>query len=92
MIEFIAYFGKFLAEILNISAPAARGLLKLSIMEEFGPYKQLTQVTLYDFKKVLLGALKLRLIKLEVQNCDEIVEIMLIKLRENQSLITMGGV
>lgn len=91
MIAFITYFGNLLAETLVISPPAARGLLKLSIMDEFGPFKPLNQVSLNEMKEVLEGALKNRLLNLSIKHCDEIINLMLSKLRENQSLITMGG-
>ena len=92
MAEILTYFGKNLADILKISAPAARGLLRLSIMDEFGPFKPVTNISMNEMKLVIEGAFKLRLIKLEIRNYNEIIDKMLVYLRKNQSLITMGGV
>ncbi|MBY9021476.1 MAG: hypothetical protein KGD67_10475 [Candidatus Lokiarchaeota archaeon] len=92
MIELITYLAKYLEEVLKISPPAAKGLLKLAIKEEFGPFKSFDNISLIDMKQVLEGALKMRLLNLEVQNYQEILEKLLLKLKKNQSLLTMGGV
>ncbi|GAI01549.1 unnamed protein product, partial [marine sediment metagenome] len=37
--EIINYLGEYLSNIINISPPAARGLIKLAIKEELGSFK-----------------------------------------------------
>ena len=90
--EIINILGKSLANNLNISPPAARGLIKLSIKDEFGPFKPITQLNYEDFKLIINQSLKQRLINLKVVNIDLIIEIMLEVLKQNQSLITMAGI
>ena len=90
--EIINILGKSLAKNLNISPPAARGLIKLSIKDEFGPFKPITQLNYEDFKLIINQSLRQRLINLKVVNVDLIIEIMLEVLKQNQSLITMAGI
>ncbi|TFF97326.1 MAG: hypothetical protein EU541_08385 [Promethearchaeota archaeon] len=90
--EIINILGNKLAVILNISPPAARGLIKLSIKDEFGPFKPISQLNYEDFKLILNQSLRNRLQNLDVVNYDSIVENLLEELKQNQSLITIGGV
>jgi len=90
--EIIAYLGNKLAEKIDISPPAARGLLKLSIKDELDPFKPVPQITFNELKTVIENALNKRLRKLEISNKDEIIKFMLGELRKNQSLITMSKV
>ena len=90
--EIIAYLGNKLAEKIDISPPAARGLLKLSIKDELDPFKPISQITFNELKSVIENALNQRLIKLEISNKDEIIKFMLEELKANQSLITMSKV
>ena len=90
--EIIKYLGNILAQKINVSPPAARGLLKLSIKDELGPFKQLSQVNYNDLKLVIENAMKKRLINLDIQNTDSLISFMLDELTNHQSLITMAGV
>ena len=90
--EIIKYLGDILAEQVRISPPAARGLIKLSIKDEFGPFKDLYTLNLPDFYIFLRNSLKKRLIHLKVSNIDTIINKLLNELELNQSLITMEGV
>lgn len=90
--EIIKYLGNNLAKKINISPPAARGLLKLAIKDELGPFKSLNQINFNDLKSVIENTLKLRLKKLEIPNSEILVEYLLHQLTKNQSLITMAGV
>ena len=45
--EIIRYLGDKLAEQMSISSPAARGLIKLSIKDELGPFKALTKINYF---------------------------------------------
>ena len=64
--------------------------MKLAIKDEKGPFKPLRQVNQGDFRDIFKGALKQRLIKLEVPNYEDIIVNLLKILKENQSIITMG--
>jgi len=90
--EIIKYLGNNLAKKINISPPAARGLLKLAIKDELGPFKPLNQINFNDLKSVIENTLSLRLKKLEIPNSEILVEYLLHQLTKNQSLITMAGV
>ena len=80
------------AEQIKISPPAARGLLKLSIKDELGPFLDLKQIDYIGLHNVLENSLKNRLIKLEISNYEFVVSYMVNELTLNQSLITMAGV
>ena len=84
--------GELLAQKINISPPAARGLIKVSIKDELGPFKPYYQIDFEDLKKTIANSLKVRLLKLEVQKCESIIEYIIDELTLNQSLITIGGV
>lgn len=84
--------GENLAKNLNISPPAARGLIKLSIKDEFGPFKPMTQLNYEDFRAIITQSLKKRLLNLEVVNIEDVISNMLEDLNQNQSVITMAGV
>ncbi len=90
--EIIKYLGNQLSKKINISPPAARGLLKLAIKDELGPFKPLNQINFNDLKSVIENTLSLRLKKLEIPNSEILVEYLLHQLTKNQSLITMAGV
>ena len=90
--EIIKYLGDKLAQKIGISPPAARGLLKLSIKDELGPFNPLDKLNFIDLKKVIQKSLNQRLIRLGVSDNQKIVEFMLSELTNNQSLITMAGV
>ena len=81
-----------MAQKINISPPAARGLIKLSIKDELGPFKPYNQIDFEDLKKTFENSLKKRLLKLDIQECESILDYLLDELTLNQSLITIGGV
>ncbi len=90
--EIINYLGKILAEKINVSPPAARGLIKLSIKDELDPFRPLNQINFNELKKVIENALKERLKKLKIPVYEIIIALMLKELTDNQSLITMANV
>lgn len=90
--EIIKYLAKNLAEQLGITTPAARGLIRLSIKDEFGPFKEITSLSYNDFYNVFSNSLKNRLIQLNISNYEIIVQHLLDDLTLNKSLITMEGV
>ena len=90
--EIINYLGKFLSTSVNISPPAARGLIKLAIKEELGPFKPLEKVNYRDMKLVIENSLKVRLVNLDIYETDFIIETLLDKLSSFQSLISMSNI
>ncbi|MFW9929761.1 MAG: hypothetical protein ACFFD1_10250 [Candidatus Thorarchaeota archaeon] len=90
--EIIKYFGAIIAENLQISPPAARGLIKLAIKDRYGPFKPLEQLTFNDYKEVLKNEVKTRLETIEINNIDELISRLINFLIENQSIITLGEV
>ncbi len=90
--EIIFYLANILADKINISPAASRGLIKLAIKDEFGPFKPLNQLNFSDFKNVLLHSLQNRLLKLEVKDVNKIVDFLVSELTTHQSLIIIGGV
>ena len=90
--EIISYLGEFLSKTINISSPAARGLIKLAINEELGPFRPLKQVNYRDLKLVIENSLKQRLFKLEIKETLAIIEILLDKISKYQSLISMSNI
>lgn len=90
--ELIKLLGNKLAEKINVSSPAGRGLIKLAIKDELGPFKPLNQLEFIDFKNTITNSLKIRLEKLEISSTREIIDLLLENLTKNQSLIIIGGV
>jgi len=90
--EVINILAEKLSQKINISSPAARGLLKLSIKDEVGPFKPLNQLDYDDFKNSIEKALRIRLDKLNIENPQEMIVYLITELRSIQSLITIGGV
>lgn len=88
----IYYLGDLLSEKIGISASASRGLIKLSIKEEFGPFKPISDIGLKDYQDVINNSLKLRLQDLKISNFEEIVNLLLKELITHQSLVTMEKV
>jgi len=85
----IDYLSDLLAEKLQISVPAIRGLIKLSIKDQCGPFKDISQTSYDDIKNSIQIALKNRLLKLNIDNAQELIDLLLSELKKNQSLITM---
>jgi len=90
--ELIKSLGVVLADKINISPPATRGLIKLAIKDELGPFTVVQTVNLEDMQKTINNSLKKRLVKLAIQDVEMIIESLLTHLKENQSLITMANV
>jgi hypothetical protein len=86
----ITHLGDKLASLISISAPAARGLIKLAIKDEFGPFRQYPQINFEEYKSILENSLRTRLKNLNVSDIDYIINQMLDELTIKQSLITMG--
>lgn len=91
-IEIIKYLGDKLGEKINISPSAARGMLKLAIKDQVGPFKPLSQLNYSNLKLILQNALRERLEKLEIPHYESVIEFLTDELTQNQSLITMAGV
>ncbi|MFX1385085.1 MAG: hypothetical protein ACFFBP_21895, partial [Promethearchaeota archaeon] len=90
--EIIKYLGEKLAEKIKLSPTAARGLIKLAIQEQIGVFKQFSRISFKSFKEIIYGTLKDRLIKLEIDNVNDVTDDMFNYLIKIQSLITMGSV
>jgi len=89
--DIIKYLAEKLAEKIELTPIAARGLIKLSIQEHFNKYIPYSQINFKKFKEIVKGTLKERLIKLQIPNVDEIIDNILDHLIKSQSLITMGN-
>ena len=85
----ITHLGDKLASLISISAPAARGLIKLAINDEFGPFRQYPQINFEEYKSILENSLRTRLKNLNISNIDNIINQILDELTLKQSLITM---
>ena len=90
--EIIRYLAVKLSNQLRISPPAARGLIKLSIKDELGPFKKLKRINYNEYCNVIRNSLKKRLDMLKISNYEFIVNNLLEELDLYQSLITMEGV
>ena len=90
--EIINFLALILSERIGISPAASRGLLKLSIKDQFGPFHQLDQLNYYNLKEVILDSLKKRLENINVKEIDLILRILILELTDNQSLITIEKV
>ncbi|MBD3255218.1 MAG: hypothetical protein GF383_09005 [Candidatus Lokiarchaeota archaeon] len=90
--EIIKYLGDKLANRIHISPPAARGLLKLAIKDELGPFIKFEHINYKDLSESIKNSFKKRLTNLKVADYEAITEYMLNELTLNQSLIVMGGV
>jgi len=90
--EIINILGNGLANKINISPTAARGLIKLSIKDEIGPFKPLELINYDDLKSTIQNSLKARLKNLDIFNAEMIISDLMDELNKNQSLITMAGV
>lgn len=87
--EIINILAVILAENVKISQPAARGLFKLSLKDQIGPFKPLNQMEFKDFKDTIDNALRERLVELKISNLEKLISILNVQLIENQSLISM---
>ncbi len=87
--QIIYYLGYILSERIGISVAASRGLIKLAIKDQFGPFKKLETLGVRDFQNFINNALKKRLQNLSITNYQEIVQYLLDEVLKNQSIITM---
>jgi hypothetical protein len=90
--ETIKYLGEKLSEKVKISPPAARGLLKLAIKDEMGPFKPYFKLKLEDFELVIQNSLKIRLVNLNVQESENVIQYLITELKKVQSLISLGNI
>ena len=90
--EIYKFLGNILAQSVNISPPAARGLFRLAIKDRFGPFKPIEKLNYEEIRSVILDSLPKRLKKLDVENINELIDYIADELTKNQSLITMSSV
>lgn len=87
--EIIKYLATVLSKEISISPAAARGLIKLSIKDLLGPFYQISKLTYIDLSSVIKESLKKRLIDLAIDNTEQVIELLILELNKNQSLITI---
>ena len=87
--QIINHLADVLSIRINISATASRGLIKLAIKDEIGPFEPLNKIGLKEYKRVIQTSLKRRLQNLNVENFEEIIVILSNELVTHQSLILM---
>lgn len=87
--EILNIISKIISRELDISPPAARGIIKLSIKDEFGPFKPLRELKYADMLLVVNNSLRRRFITLKIKNCEQILSILRKELIKNQSLFTL---
>ena len=87
--QIIYYLGHILSERIGISPAASRGLIKLAIIDEFGPFKSIDSLGVRDFKQFITNSLSKRLQNLKMDNYVEVIERLIQEVIENQSIITM---
>lgn len=90
--EIIRILGDILAVKTKLSPPAARGLIKLAIKDQVGPFTPLEAVNYDSLKNVISNSLKDRLIGLQVEDWGSLVETLILELNRNQSIFTMSKV
>ncbi len=90
--DILRILGDILAHQTNLSPPAGRGLIKLAIKDQLGPFTPLEEVDYANLKIVISNSLKNRLIDLEVNDWESLVEALLDELNKNQSIFTMSKV
>ena len=89
--EIINHLGNAISIKLKISPAAGRGLIKLAIKDELGPFMPFDKVKFLDLELMIQNSLKKRLVQLDVQNPQELTKFMMKELIENQSLILIYG-
>ena len=87
--QIINHLGEILSKKIQISATASRGLIKLAIKDEIGPFVPFNQITLKDYQVIIRNSLKKRLQRLNVENFEEIIELLVNELITHQSLVLM---
>ena len=92
IIEIFKYLGDILADKIDMTPTATRGLIKLAVKDGLDPFKPLNQISYGNLKMVINKEFKERLIKMNIQNIDSIIEDALNQLIKGQSLITMANI
>ncbi len=90
--EIIKYLGSKLSEYIELGLPAGRGLIKLAIKDQLGPFYPFNQLNYERLVEVIQNSLKKRLLDLKVPNTEEVVKKLLDELNSNQSLITIAEI
>ena len=88
--EILNLLASIISKEISISYPAARGLLKLSIIDEFGPFKPLKEIKYSDMTSVVNDSLKDRLVELNIGDYKKLILFLTNELKNNQSLFTIG--
>jgi len=91
-LEIIKYLAFVLSNEIDISQTATIGLIKLAIKDQLGPFFPLSKISYDNLKLTIQNSLKSRLIKLKVQNIEKIIDLLVIELTNNQSLITLSNI
>jgi len=86
----INYLAEFLSKEIDISIPAARGMIKLAIQEEFNPLQYSRPLNYGNLKDIIHNSLKERIKKLNIENIEVIILNLSNHLIEGQSLVTMA--
>jgi hypothetical protein len=87
MIKIIETLAFKLANEINMSPLASRGLLKLCLKEELGPFKPFEKVSYQELEKTLYNSLNNRLERLKITRRNEIVKNLIENLKESKSEI-----
>jgi hypothetical protein len=66
--------------------------MKLAIKDQVGPFTLLKDLNYESLKSVIANSLKDRLIELQVNDYNTLVETLLTELSRNQSILTMSKV
>jgi hypothetical protein len=89
-VEILNLLASTISKEISISFAAARGLLKLSIIDEFGPFKSLKEIKFSDMTSAVKNSLKNRLIELNVLDYKKLILVLTDELKNNQSLFSLG--
>ncbi len=92
MSEIIHYLSTHLSKMIHISPLAARGLIKLAIKDQMGPFFDFNQITFQELITTIKDSLKSRIKRFQITNSDEITVKLEQELILNQSLIEMSKV
>ena len=87
--QIINHLAEILSNKINISVTASRGLIKLAIKDEIGPFVPLNKIGLKEYQLIIRSSLKRRLQDLNVENFEDIIRVLLHELITHQSLILM---
>ncbi|MBD3255878.1 MAG: hypothetical protein GF383_12350 [Candidatus Lokiarchaeota archaeon] len=90
--EIINFLGGLISKNLDISPPAGRGLIKLAIKDELGPFSDHLKMSIEKYVIVIKNSLKIRLHALKIKNSSSITKFLIDKLIKSQSLLTLGAI